>query len=146
MKNVQIVVVCLIYLLVYYYLKIVYQHNILQLYLIHLYKCNYLIGLIVEIPLTIYIIRLVRKTFTLKIDFISLIKYIIISVAVFGGIHLVMEEFLEYKNRIFEFLPVLMLFALIGVIGYLGLTYVSDKKTKILFNAVLHELINKIRK
>ena len=57
-----------------------------------------------------------------------------------------MEEFLEYKNRIFEFLPVLMLFALIGVIGYLGLTYVSDKKTKILFNAVLHELINKIRK
>jgi O-antigen/teichoic acid export membrane protein len=105
-----------------------------------------IIGLIVEIPLTIYIIRLVRKTFTLKIDFISLIKYIIISVAVFGGIHLVMEEFLEYKNRIFEFLPVLMLFALIGVIGYLGLTYVSDKKTKILFNAVLHELINKIRK
>ena len=33
-----------------------------------------IIGLIVEIPLTIYIIRLVRKTFTLKIDFISLIK------------------------------------------------------------------------
>lgn len=101
------------------------------------------IGLLVEIPLTFYIIRLTKKSFTLKIDKVSTFKYLVVSIVVFGLVGLTMEETLEYKNSIFEFLPQLMIFGFICVSGYLATTYLIDRRTKVLINAIWNELVGK---
>jgi hypothetical protein len=101
------------------------------------------IYLAVEIPLSVYIIRLVKKSFTLKIDKKSMIKYLLASIGIFGLIWMFMEQNLEYKNSIFEFFPALLMFGIIGVVGYLGMTYLIDQRTKLLFKAIWNELLIK---
>ena len=88
---------------------------------------------VVEIPFTIYYYNLVRKNFPLSLNVITIIKYLVISIGAFGTVYLLMEEFLEYKTSIFEFLPSLIPFLLLGVSIYFGLTYLADKRTRKLF-------------
>lgn len=104
-----------------------------------------IIGLVVEIPLSIYIIRLVKKSFTLNMDWKSFSKYLFSSVIIFGIIFVVMEEYLEYNESIFKFLPILLIYVFGGVIAYLGITYVIDSKTKNLFNSIIKELKSKLK-
>jgi hypothetical protein len=49
--------------------------------------------------------------------------------------------FLEYKISIFEFLPQVIGLTIISGIGYIGLTYAIDNKTRILVKAVISELL-----
>lgn len=105
-----------------------------------------LVSLIVEIPITLYMIYLTKITFTIKIDKISIMKYLLTSIVVFGMMSIFIEEFLEYKISIYEFLPYLLLYGIVSMSGYLGITYLIDKKTKILVNAILNEVIGKINK
>lgn len=98
---------------------------------------------VVEIPFTIYYYFQVRKVFPLSLDVIAIMKYLVISIGVFGGVYLLIGKFLEYKTSIFEFLPNLIPFLLLGVLAYLGLTYIADKKTRKLFKAILLEIKRK---
>ncbi len=99
-----------------------------------------MIGLIIEIPLTIYIYKLVKKSFKLKIDHSSLIKYLTATFVVFSLLYLLITVFLEYRISIFEFLPQVIGFAAIGIIGYLALTYAIDNRTRILVKAIINEI------
>ena len=81
-----------------------------------------------------------KKSFKIKINKISIFKYLLTSIIVFGSIGMVMEENLEYKNSIFEFLPSLLLFAIISVIGYLIITYLIDKRTRSLIKGIINEM------
>ena len=99
-----------------------------------------MIGLIIEIPLTIYIYILVKKSFKLKIDHSSLIKYLTATFIVFSLLYLLITVFLEYRISIFEFLPQVIGFAAIGIIGYLALTYAIDNRTRILVKAIINEI------
>ena len=101
---------------------------------------------IVEIPFTLYYYYLVRKNFPVSLDVKSIVKYLGINVAVFGGVYYLMEEFLVYEESIFEFLPNLIPFLLLGVSVYFGLTYLFDKKTKKLFKAIFSEIMKKNNK
>ena len=98
---------------------------------------------IVEIPFTIYYYYLVRKDFPLSLDVIAIMKYLIISIVIFTIIHILMEKFLQYDENISIFLPNLIPFLFLGVSAYLGITYLTDKITKKLFNSILHELRKK---
>ena len=102
-----------------------------------------LVGLIIEIPLIIYIIRLVRSNFTLNLDWLSLFKYLLSSIIIFGLIYFLVSTFLEYTESIFVFLPQLLTFTALGVGGYVLLTCAIDKKTKILCKAIINELMSK---
>lgn len=102
-----------------------------------------LIGLIVEIPLLIYIYKLVQNSFTLKIDWGSFTKYLISSIFVFGILYYLINEFLDYKVSIFEFLPDLIAWVIIAGLAYLGLTYIIDQKTRNLFKSIINELVRK---
>jgi len=120
------------------------------LYLFHDQKAeielvNYwaMVGLIIEIPLIIFIIRLVRNNFTLNIDWASLLKYLLSSVMIFALTYFLVNEFLEYNESIFVFMPQLLLFSAFGVGGYILLTYAIDRRTRILFNAIIKELLVK---
>ena len=101
------------------------------------------IGFIVEIPLTIYIIHIAKKSFTLKIDKISTLKYLVVSILVFGIIGIVMEKNLTYNESIFEFLPSVMIYAIIGIMSYFGIIYFIDQKTKKLFKAIWNEFVKR---
>lgn len=98
------------------------------------------ISLVIEIPITLYMTYLTKKSFKIKIDKNSIFKYLLTSVIVFGIIGLFMEENLEYKNSIFEFLPSLLLYAIISIIGYLVITYLIDNRTRLLIKGIMNEV------
>ena len=102
-----------------------------------------IIVFVVEIPFTVYFYYLVRKNFPHSLDVIAIMKYLVISLGVFGGIHILIVEFLEYESSIFEFLTNLIPFLLLGVSLYFGLTYLADKKTRKLAKAILSEITKK---
>ncbi len=102
-----------------------------------------LISLGMEIPVIFYMIYLTKKTFTIKIDKISVFKYLLVSIVVFGFSGIIIEEYLEYKISIFEFLPQLLIFGIVSMLGYLAITYLIDKRTKILVKAIWNEIMKK---
>lgn len=97
-------------------------------------------GLITQIPFTIYYYLLVRKNTTVVIEIGRILKYVLVSIGVFGIIFLMTEKFLDYKQGIFEFLPNLFLFVLLGIGAYFAVTYFIDLRTKELFNAIIREI------
>lgn len=101
------------------------------------------IMLICEIPLTVYLYKTLRKNFTIKLDRKSLVKYLVTSISVFSIMYVVTDHFLEYKKSIFEFLPNLLLFVMIGVFAYIIITYFIDDRTKSLFSAIMKEFLNR---
>ena len=100
---------------------------------------------VVELPFLLYIVKMIKKKFELKLSIIYPLKYSIVSVGVFGLVYYLMENYLVYENKIFQFLPQVLLFVIFGVILYMGITYLIDKKTRYLFNAVISEIKNKDR-
>ena len=102
-----------------------------------------IIGFVIEIPLTIYIIHLTKKSFTLKIDKSSIIKYFLITIIAFGLTEIIIEENLEYHESIFQFLPSLIPYFIFSISIYFGMTYLIDHRTKKLVKGILNELIKK---
>jgi len=102
-----------------------------------------LISLVIEIPVIFYMIYLTKKTFTIKIDKISVFKYLLVTIVVFGLSGIIIEEYLEYKISIFEFLPQLLIFGIVSMLGYLAITYLIDRRTKILVKAIWNEIMKK---
>ena len=102
-----------------------------------------IIQAVTQLPFTIYFYYLVRKNFPLSLDIVAIMKYLVISIGVFGGVYLLMEEFLEYEPEILEFLPNLIPFLILGVSTYFGLTYLTDKGTRKLFKAIILEIKRK---
>jgi hypothetical protein len=98
------------------------------------------ISTIIQIPLLIYLGIQVRKELKLTADLKSLLKYILTGIVVFSTSFIVTEEFLTYNNSIFEFLPQLLLFAMIPIIFYIIITYMIDKRTKNLIHAIINEI------
>jgi len=99
-----------------------------------------IIALIIQIPYTGFLYLLIRKEFSLKIDKKALIKYFSTSVVVFGLTFALMEEYLVYKTSIFEFLPEFLLFVIIGIVGYLVITYLIDIRTRKLVKSIFNEI------
>lgn len=102
-----------------------------------------IIAMVIQIPFTIYFFFKVRKEFPLKVDRVAILKYLAISIFVFGMVYLLVEEFLEYKVSIFEFLPNLLLFIILGILLYGIFTFLADHNTRKLVTSVLTELRGK---
>jgi hypothetical protein len=102
-----------------------------------------IVGVIIEIPIVVYVIIKIKKQFSLDINILQIGKFVVAVIISFGIIYLVMEEFMTYNERIFEFLPQLIIFTLIGITQYLVLTYILDSKTRTLFKNIINELKRK---
>ena len=100
-----------------------------------------LIALATQIPFSLYFYILAKRNFDLQIDKIAILKYLFAAIVVFGLVYYLMEEFLIYKESIFEFIPNFLPFVAIGIGGYLGITYLIEPNIRILFKSVIKELI-----
>ena len=100
-------------------------------------------ALITSIPFSIYLFSLVKKNFALKLETKLIMKYLGVSIMVFGLIYIISEKFLVYTESIFEFIPQLLLFVTIAVVGYLVITYLVDLRIRKLFSAIINEFTNK---
>jgi len=102
-----------------------------------------IIALVTQIPFTFYFYYITRQKIPLSVHWLTIMKYLISSVLIFGGIYFLMDNFLEYDKEIFVFLPKLLIFIAIGIGGYVGITYLIDKKTRIFFKAIFSEVLTK---
>lgn len=102
-----------------------------------------IIGIATEIPFFIFYIIMVRKSFTINLDVKSLVKYALTTLLIFSVVYFAMEEFLVYEESIFQFLPNLLLYVSLAGAGYIGITYVIDKRIKVLINAIVKEVVIK---
>lgn len=98
---------------------------------------------VIQIPFTLYLYKLVKKNFKSVFDIKSVTKYSLSTFIVFIPLYFITENLLEYKISIFEFLPNLLIFVIIGLVGYAGITYLADQKIRILFKLVVSELVKK---
>lgn len=98
-----------------------------------------IISMLVEIPFLIYLSYLTKKNFVIKIPKIIILKYSGSSLISFGITYFLMNEFLIYENKIFEFLPNVIMYVGLGITLYLGITYLIDSKTKSLMKSVIKE-------
>jgi len=103
-------------------------------------------ALVVEVPFLIYFWIMAKRNFPLKVGKTNILKYLFISIGAFGFTYLVTEKFLVYNESIFIFLPNLLGFIVIGIGIYAGITYLVDKKTRVLVKAVINEIVKKKQK
>ena len=99
--------------------------------------------LFIAIPFVIYLLFKMTKTLGIKLDYKLIIKYFIIGVCAFAYIFVITENYLLYESNIFSFLPNLLLFFAVGISFYLGLAYVTDKKTRNLVTSIIKEIKSK---
>lgn len=102
-----------------------------------------IIMLATQIPITTCHYIMVRKNLNVKFEKNIIIKYFVVALVVFSLIYFVSEQFLEYDNNIFIFVPKIILLTVIGICGYILITYLIDNSTKKLVSAIINELKQK---
>lgn len=96
--------------------------------------------LVTQIPFTIYFYVQLRRTFVVTLELNSVLKYLLVSIGTFAMINVLTEHFLVYKNNIFEFVPNVLFFIVLGITIYFVITYFIDSRTRKLFHAVIKEI------
>ena len=93
-----------------------------------------------QIPITICYYIMIRKHLQITFELGTILKYLIISLVVFSSTYYLIEQFLEYDNNNFVFIPNVLLFIMIGIFGYISITYLVDSRTKHLVSEIINEL------
>jgi len=101
------------------------------------------LALSMEIPFVIYLYLQVKKYTKFSFPYIDTGKYIASTLLFILVFFLLSDSIIQYEISIFKFLPGLFLQLAICIGIYLIITYVIDKKTRILFKTIYDELILK---
>ncbi len=101
------------------------------------------ISLLLEIPMFVYLWFLVRRNISFHFPTENTLKYILAAV-VFVLVYFVTADIIiNYEESIYDHLPSVIAELSICVIIYLTITYLIDKKTRILFKSIIFELTTK---
>jgi hypothetical protein len=103
-----------------------------------------LIILIIQVPTSLYSIIYFRKEFLIKIEIQSIVKYLVAAIISFGLSRILLDMVLEYDLELIKFLPQILLFIMLSIGMYIGITAIIDIKTRNLINAVVLEIKNRI--
>ena len=118
-------------------LLLVQSEKFSDLYLVTIWA---LIALFSQIPYTVYLFVITKKEFKLKINLKPIFKYTFASIISFGISYILMNEYLEYKTSVFEFLPQMFVFMILGITIYFIITFLIDLKTRNLVKKILLEI------
>jgi len=98
-----------------------------------------IISLVTQIPFTIYICLIVRKTVSITIEWKKISKYLGSSF-IFVIMWYFSNIFLDYTSNLLDFLPILLFFIVIGVASYISLTYLIDANSRQFIKSIINEL------
>jgi O-antigen/teichoic acid export membrane protein len=99
-----------------------------------------LLGFLIEIPFVVYLFILVRNNSEFSIRYKEIIKYIF-AASVVIAIYLTTSDFIiKYHTSIYDFIPGVIIEAIICIAIYLGITYAIDMKTRKIFQSILSEI------
>ena len=98
------------------------------------------VAVITQVPLTIGLYHLLRKNISIKIDVYRVIKYLLISIGVFGITYLLMNKFIIYTENLIYFIPNILIFLVFGISLYIVITYLTDSKIRKLVTSIIQEL------
>ena len=98
------------------------------------------VGLLVQIPITIYFYKLSKKLLNLSFEPTKILKYTFSGVISFGSVYLLMENTLNYQQDLIYFIFHILLYAAIAVGTYLVITYFLDSTIKELIHSSLNEI------
>jgi hypothetical protein len=101
--------------------------------------------LVVEISLSFYLYIHVKQNFDLKFETFSILKYILVSVGIFGSLYYVAETVLNYQFGIFDFVAILLVIASMGITAYIFINYLIDYRSRELINSIIIELKNTLK-
>lgn len=102
-----------------------------------------IVGLTLEVPFFIYLFLTVRKSTRISFPYHDAGKYVLGTI-IFGIVYFITSDLIIiYEQSIYFFLPRLLIQLIICTGVYLGLTYVIDKKTRVLTKTILSELLKK---
>ena len=102
-----------------------------------------IIAFITQIPFSIYFYFVTRKSFSKVFNKKSVLKYFLAAIIVFAAGHFLFEETGEYKESIYEFLPLLLAYIIPTTLAYAGLVYIMDKQIRKLFKSIFEEVIKR---
>jgi len=99
-----------------------------------------MIGLIIEIPTSIFLWMYSAKLVKLSFPIVNSFKYMLGMFGLVIFFVLTSDLVLNYEPSIYDFFPSLLLEIALCVSIYLGLTYLLDKNTRNLFKSILNEI------
>ena len=98
-----------------------------------------LLGLIIEIPILIFLWSYSRKFIKISFPIKNSLKYVLAMFAFVGFFMMTSDMILNYAISIYDFFPTLLLELVLCVGIYLVITYLIDKETRTLFKSILME-------
>jgi len=102
-----------------------------------------MLGMFVEIPIVISLYILVQKNTKFSIKYKEIIKYLFAS-SIVVLIYFATSDFLiTYNPSIYDFLPGVIIEAIICIVIYLGITFAIDIKTRKIYQSFMNEVFNK---
>jgi len=96
-----------------------------------------IIGLGVEMVLTIFLWIYSRKFIKISFPFKNIIKFIIATLAFVLVFIITSDSIIIYEQSIYKFLPLVILQLIICLGIYLGITYSIDSETRMLFKSII---------
>lgn len=100
------------------------------------------IGLLTQIPVTIYFYSKSKKLFDIKFEYSKIFKYIFSGIVSFGSVYFLMDITIDYQQDLIFFIFHVIIYAMIAVVSYLAITYLLDSTIKDL----IHNSLNEIKK
>ena len=102
-----------------------------------------ILAVCIEIPFTVFLATLIKKSVDVKIQKSRIAKYLITGIIVFGITFIILEQNITYNEKLIEFLPSLVIFVILSAFLYLIITIVIDSKIRNLFYSILNEIKKK---
>ncbi len=102
-----------------------------------------ILAVCIEIPFTIILSILIKKSIDIKIEKRRILKYFATGIIVFGITFIILEQNIAYNEKLIEFLPSLLIFIILSTSFYLIITAVIDSKIRNLMNSIINEIKKK---
>jgi len=99
-----------------------------------------LIFFAVYIPFVIYGLVFIHKRYHIKFSVIHIGKYVFATITSVTLTYIIAENYLEYAESIFDFLPQFLPLVVLGGTLYFGITFLIDEDTRVFFRSIFKEL------
>jgi hypothetical protein len=96
-----------------------------------------------QIPISLHLFNLMCKKSEIGLDQKIVLKYLLITIFSFGLTFVITEQFLEYDEEIFTFVPNLLFFVIIGIFIHIVISYFTASEIRLLIHDIVKEIRNK---